>query len=118
MDSDTDTEEIIVSSYKDILNKKQKSINELEHCLINLEKEREVIEKNINFLWEKVMEPYIEFKADLILLNNIDNIKLNFYKLLYHNSNIEKQIIHIIKMIDEQYLLNFKCTKYTSMLLE
>jgi hypothetical protein len=104
---ESDTEEVIVLSYNEIANTKNNvSINQLDNCLIELEKEREVIEQNIDFLWEKVMEPFINFKADLILSNNINNIKLNFYKLLYHNTNIENKITHINKMTDEQYFLN------------
>jgi hypothetical protein len=104
MDSDTETS--VSFTYSDIIKtRKDKSIKQLEDCLIDLEKEREIIEKNITFLWEKVMEPYINFKADLILTNNINNIKLNFYKLLYHNSDIESKIINVNIMIEEQYLI-------------
>jgi hypothetical protein len=103
---DSDTEESVTLTFNEIIKtKNHKSIKQLEDCLIDIEKEREIIEKNIDFLWEKVMEPYIDFKAELILTNNIDNIKLNFYKLLYHNSDIESKIIHLNTMIDEQYLL-------------
>lgn len=103
---DSDTEDTGYLTYNDIIKtRNNKSIKQLEYCLIDLEKEREIIEKNIDFLWEKVMEPYIDFKAELILTNNIINIKLNFYKLLYHNSDIESKIIHVNNMIDEQYLL-------------
>jgi hypothetical protein len=104
MDSDIETS--VSFTYIDIIKtRKDKSIKQLEDCLIDLEKEREIIEKNITFLWEKVMEPYINFKADLILTNNINNIKLNFYKLLYHNSDIESKIINVNIMIEEQYLI-------------
>jgi hypothetical protein len=103
---DSDIEDSVSLTYNDIIKtKKDKSIKQLENCLIDLEKDREIIERNIDFLWEKVMEPYIDFKAESILLVNIDNIKLNFYKLLYHNSDIESKIIHVNNMIDEQYLL-------------
>jgi hypothetical protein len=102
---DSDTEDIVSLTYNDIIKKNDKSIKQLDNCLIDLEKERDIIENNIDFLWEKVMKPYIDFKADLILTNNINNIKLNFYKLLYHNSDIESKIIHVNNMIEEQYLL-------------
>jgi hypothetical protein len=103
---DSDTEDTVHLTYNDIIKtRNNKSIKQLENCLIDLEKEREIIEKNIDFLWEKVMEPYIDFKAELILTNNIINIKLNFYKLLYHNSDIESKIIHVNTMIDEQYII-------------
>jgi hypothetical protein len=102
---DSDTEDTVSLTYNDIFKRNDRSIKQLENCLIDLEKEREIIEKNIDFLWEKVMEPYIDFKADLILTNNINNIKLNFYKLLYHNSDIESKIIHVNNMIQDQYLL-------------
>jgi hypothetical protein len=102
---DSDTEDTVFLTYNDIIKKNEKSIKQLENCLIDLEKERDIIENNIDFIWEKVMEPYIDFKADLILTNNINNIKLNFYKLLYHNSDIESKIIHVNNIIEEQYLL-------------
>lgn len=104
---ESDNEDLIFLSYNEIIKTKDTiTINQLDNCLIELEKERNNIEKNINFLWDKVMEPYIDYKADLILSKNINNIKLDFYKLLYHNTNIENKIIYINKMIDEQYLLN------------
>ena len=103
---DSDIEDSVSLTYNDIIKtKNDKSIKQLENCLIDLEKQREIVEKNIDFLWEKVMEPFIDFKAELILTNNINNIKLNFYKLLYHNSDIESKIIHVNTMIDEQYSL-------------
>jgi hypothetical protein len=105
---DSDIEDSVSLTYNEIIKTKNiKSIKQLEDCLIDLEKEREIIEKNIDFLWEKVMEPYIDFKAELILTNNIINIKLNFYKLLYHNSDIESKIIHVNTMIEDQYSLNY-----------
>ena len=99
---ESDSEELNMLSYNEIINKKNNiSVNQLENCLIELEKEREIIEQNIVFLWEKVMEPYINYKADLILSKNINNIKLNFYKLLYHNTNIENKIININNIIED-----------------
>jgi hypothetical protein len=104
---ESDSEELNVLSYNEIINKKNNiSINQLENCLFELEKEREIIEKNIDFLWVKVMEPYINYKADLILSKNINNIKLNFYKLLYHNKDIENKIININNIIQDYNLLN------------
>lgn len=104
---ESDSEELNILSYNEIINnKKNISINQLENCLIELEKEREVIEQNIDLLWEKIMEPYIDFKADLILSKNVNNIKLNFYKLLYHNTNIENKIININNIMEDYNLLN------------
>jgi hypothetical protein len=48
---ESDSEELNVLSYNEIINKKNNiSINQLENCLFELEKEREIIEKNIDFL--------------------------------------------------------------------
>jgi hypothetical protein len=50
------------------------------------------------------MKPYINYKADLILSKNINNIKLIFYKLLYHNTDIENKIININNKIEDYNL--------------
>jgi hypothetical protein len=46
------------------------------------------------------MLPYIDYKAELILSKDINNIKLDFYKLLYNNTNIEKKIIELNQIIN------------------
>jgi hypothetical protein len=48
------------------------------------------------------MLPYIDYKADLILSKDINNIKLDFYQLLYNNTNIEKKIIELNQIIEKK----------------
>jgi hypothetical protein len=99
---DSESEEINIFTFEEIkkINIDNLSINQINNCLIDLEEEREKIENNINFLWEKVMLPYIDYKAELILSKDINNIKLDFYQLLYNNTNIEKKIIELNQIIN------------------
>ena len=101
---DSESEEINIFTFEEIkkINIDNLSINQINNCLIDLEEEREKIENNINFLWEKVMLPYIDYKADLILSKDINNIKLDFYQLLYNNTNIEKKIIELNQIIEKK----------------
>ena len=99
---DSESEEINIFTFEEIkkINIDNLSINQINNCLIDLEEEKEKIENNINFLWEKVMLPYIDYKAELILSKDINNIKLDFYQLLYNNTNIEKKIIELNQIIN------------------
>lgn len=99
---DSESEEINIFTFEEIkkININNLSINQINNCLIDLEEEREKIENNINFLWEKVMLPYIDYKAELILSKDINNIKLDFYQLLYNNTNIENKILELNEIIE------------------
>lgn len=71
----------------------QESVNSL---LFDLEIQRDNLFESIENLWEDVMKPFIETDCCLVFNKEISKIRLGFFKWLYDNTNIKKQLDYLI----------------------